>query len=88
MSCLYSSGWLGIIPAYAGSTTVSDSLLDADGGSSPRTRGAPMASTSGRQSRWDHPRVRGEQGLSTEIPQLPLGIIPAYAGSTRNLDGG
>ena len=72
-----------IIPAYAGSTVAIFLLMAAVFGSSPHTRGAPW--TPARScTRWqDHPRIRGEHRNLYESIANGLGIIPAYAGSTR-----
>ena len=112
----------GIIPAYAGSTSIWRSANVDRLGSSPHTRGAlyrawpprrpggiiPAYAGStdahvGSDATYpDHPRIRGEhtcsgRGLSSRlgssphtrgapvflgVPAAPVGIIPAYAGST------
>ena len=75
----------GIIPAYAGST---QSLCESSTvivGSSPRMRGAPRPGVKLWTRNWDHPRVCGEHKPKLSCPLLKLGIIPAYAGSTRKL---
>ena len=72
----------GIIPAYAGSTkplAASSSIL---WGSSPHTRGAPSVSAGWEQDHGDHPRIRGEHSAVGDHLAVPVGIIPAYAGST------
>ena len=76
-----SSMW--IIPAYAGSTFSVPLVTALDMGSSPHTRGAP--SERGRGACWcqDHPRIRGEHAIALSRWNVALGIIPAYAGSTR-----
>ena len=51
---------LGIIPAYAGSTSGVNVLVAVTLGSSPHTRGAPNSICHFSKSRWDHPRIRGE----------------------------
>ena len=53
-------------------------------GSSPHTRGARgLTAPSARRVR-DHPRIRGEHPLRNELVRDVEGIIPAYAGSTKN----
>ena len=114
--------WVGIIPAYAGSTRNKPPIPSWKDGSSPHTRGArrrglPVrggvgiipayaGSTACRRrccsGTWDHPRIRGEHisppstapALRGSSPHTrgalagaageadPVGIIPAYAGST------
>ena len=37
-----------------------------------------------RRCHRDHPRIRGEHGVSLALLRLPAGIIPAYAGSTSS----
>ena len=72
----------GIIPAYAGSTTMDGKARQMRTGSSPHTRGARTTrSLCGVLSR-DHPRIRGEHSTPCAAHQRCLGIIPAYAGST------
>ena len=72
----------GIIPAYAGSTSMVAILRFVSWGSSPHTRGARCCLSLGGHFPWDHPRIRGEHstGYSRELDFS--GIIPAYAGST------
>ncbi len=75
-------GAAGIIPAYAGNTSLASFQVSGVLGSSPHTRG-----TCARPGRWracarDHPRIRGEHRLVALHPQLAAGIIPAYAGNT------
>ena len=36
----------------------------------------------------DHPRIRGEHARHERLRQRPVGIIPAYAGSTRSRSSG
>ena len=73
---------LGIIPAYAGSTTGKTRNQIIDRGSSPHTRGAPRRTACRTRCQWDHPRIRGEHVAVWRDLEVPLGIIPAYAGST------
>ena len=73
---------LGIIPAYAGSTCFSSSLIAFMEGSSPHTRGAQMLYGLRPDAHWDHPRIRGEHFEQMCELVVVLGIIPAYAGST------
>ena len=73
---------IGIIPAYAGSTLLMLVYTYNVGGSSPHTRGAPTARLLWRTVRGDHPRIRGEHRGLEQFGHGPLGIIPAYAGST------
>ena len=70
----------GIIPAYAGSTS-SCRWLGRIQGSSPHTRGA-RRSGSVHRAVADHPRIRGEHATAVRASSS-VGIIPAYAGSTR-----
>jgi hypothetical protein len=73
---------VGIIPAYAGSTSCFASRSESRLGSSPHTRGAPRTA-SASATRWrDHPRIRGEHAVLQGVQPVPAGIIPAYAGST------
>ena len=72
----------GIIPAYAGSTRPMPLSLYQLRGSSPHTRGAPHATSRGRHSAEDHPRIRGEHVLGWGVRVSQPRIIPAYAGST------
>ena len=74
----------GIIPAYAGSTShAEDSRLDM-AGSSPHTRGARQSCSRRPRGSRDHPRIRGEHARADVCHDVGLGIIPAYAGSTRS----
>ena len=72
----------GIIPAYAGNTRPMPLSLYQLRGSSPHTRGAPHATSRGRHSAEDHPRIRGEHSMRHVQRCCRVGIIPAYAGST------
>ena len=73
---------VGIIPAYAGSTTSRNSPKSLNPGSSPRTRGARLRAVAPPDATRDHPRVRGEHSARLAIRSIACGIIPAYAGST------
>ena len=55
-------------------------------GSSPHTRGAPRRTACRTRCQWDHPRIRGEHVAVWRDLEVPLGIIPAYAGSTNRLE--
>ena len=73
----------GIIPAYAGSTSMLSVRRFAPQGSSPHTRGALHMPLHLHPCNRDHPRIRGEH-FGTGLTLHPVwGIIPAYAGSTR-----
>ena len=76
-------GGLGIIPAYAGSTASCPRCESGMGGSSPHTRGALKADGRPAAMAWDHPRIRGEHASPPRVTLCSIGIIPAYAGSTR-----
>ena len=61
------------------------SALGWSAGSSPHTRGAPDRGRDGRERHEDHPRIRGEH-LTGGVPgDFAHRIIPAYAGSTREV---
>ena len=75
----------GIIPAYAGSTVSDCSMRNVTRGSSPHTRGAPSPVGAPVSRPEDHPRIRGEHDGLTRAIVVPVGIIPAYAGSTYRL---
>ncbi len=76
---------LGIIPAYAGSTTSSSDFVKWSG-DHPRIRGE-------HRLRWETPRsflgssphTRGAR-INPRTKTIHAGIIPAYAGSTTNYD--
>ena len=77
--------WLvvpGIIPAYAGSTSHAACVTSPVLGSSPHTRGAPRGANLRQSAARDHPRIRGEHCRPPVTSRPPVGIIPAYAGST------
>ena len=74
---------VGIIPAYAGSTDDQPTMDAYKGGSSPHTRGALRHARPGIITGRDHPRIRGEHHDSSVNEVGDDGIIPAYAGSTR-----
>ena len=78
---------VGIIPAYAGSTSRSPSARGRSAGSSPHTRGALARPMRSWQKYRDHPRIRGEHLLTLERHGIIVGIIPAYAGSTLACTG-
>ena len=78
-----------IIPAYAGSTKRTHSVISDPHGSSPHTRGAPRGTTTRAGSARDHPRIRGEHQNKSSSTIGSCRIIPAYAGSTtRREEGG
>ena len=52
-------------------------------GSSPHTRGALEPCANALEPSGDHPRIRGEHLEATKVMNNTVGIIPAYAGSTR-----
>ena len=81
---------MGIIPAYAGSTTWDRLIAGKQQESSPHTRGALRTVLPTLFERWDHPRIRGEHLMQITPDWVALGIIPAYAGSTvdSGLDSG
>ena len=72
----------GIIPAYAGNTTLLPLVGTTMTGSSPHTRGTLLQTISCARLSRDHPRIRGEH--HDLLPELGAGagIIPAYAGNT------
>ncbi len=73
--------WLGIIPAYAGSTPPSAQSC-CTGRDHPRVCGEhAMHGARPSQSLGSSPRMRGARAV-VEFRNLPVGIIPAYAGST------
>ena len=74
---------MGIIPAYAGSTTWDRLIAGKQQESSPHTRGALRTVLPTLFERWDHPRIRGEHLMQITPDWVALGIIPAYAGSTN-----
>ena len=73
-----------IIPAYAGSTQEDSTKSEKLEGSSPHTRGAHLFGRKEARKGGDHPRIRGEHVPHMQACVAPTGIIPAYAGSTRN----
>ena len=73
----------GIIPAYAGSTVIRVLTSELATGSSPHTRGARSTWAATAATRGHHPRIRGEHGGALGDTKGDVGIIPAYAGSTR-----
>ena len=76
-------GVCGIIPAYAGSTRSADSSIKAPR-DHPRIRGEhnPRSCSTVAVS-GSSPHTRGAPGLRPG-PGFPVGIIPAYAGSTQS----
>ena len=52
--------WVGIIPAYAGSTRNKPPIPSWKDGSSPHTRGARPSTEDSTRAWTDHPRIRGE----------------------------
>ena len=76
------TGFVGIIPAYAGSTVCS-SGLSATGRDHPRIRGEHLCCRSAtRERQGSSPHTRGAQRFEP-VPAPTPRIIPAYAGSTR-----
>ena len=76
--------WAGIIPAYAGSTVHVDAHR-VDLADHPRIRGEHSTRWSSPSwSRGSSPHTRGAHRQLRLIPG-GIGIIPAYAGSTRTL---
>ena len=75
-------GPVGIIPAYAGSTSRLSRWPPKIAGSSPHTRGALRVGVCYSYGRWDHPRIRGEHRSPAQRHSQHPRIIPAYAGST------
>ena len=76
------STWPRIIPAYAGSTAIVDFSITATG-DHPRIRGehaAPPGTI--LQTRGSSPHTRGARD-DIVVRLVHVGIIPAYAGSTR-----
>ena len=71
----------GIIPAYAGNTSLSGNLEDF-GGDHPRVCGEHVRNDRAIEARaGSSPRMRGTQGA--HVPhRRTAGIIPAYAGNT------
>ena len=75
---------IGIIPAYAGSTRL-QCLHEFIVRDHPRIRGEHPYPAQKHRQRWgSSPHTRGAL-LSVPTLLLPLGIIPAYAGSTITL---
>ena len=71
----------GIIPAYAGNTSLSGNLEDF-GGDHPRVCGEHVRNDRAIEARaGSSPRMRGTPATGT-IPVSKKGIIPAYAGNT------
>ena len=81
---LVSVAYAGIIPAYAGNTTVSygDALLQRD---HPRVCGEHiMANIAASIPQGSSPRMRGTRAIAFATSLL-VRIIPAYAGNTKDL---
>ena len=76
-----------IIPACAGSTSLSSTSLSVRVGSSPHARGALTHSWTRVGRSGDHPRMRGEHLGMTDERNGRDGIIPACAGSTMHSGG-
>ena len=74
----------GIIPAYAGNTTLLPLVGTTMTGSSPHTRGTLLQTISCARLSRDHPRIRGEHRAGLEAVLVLRGIIPAYAGNTSS----
>ena len=72
----------GIIPAYAGNTSVFAGRTKVPLESSPHTRGTRCRRSRGRRSSRDHPRIRGKHHVRRGADDVKDGIIPAYAGNT------
>ena len=79
---VFSRRFHGIIPAYAGNTSVSGNTNRRSRGSSPHTRGTPRCRSSEAPRSRDHPRIRGEHRVEQPLDRVERGIIPAYAGNT------
>ena len=77
----HSSG--GLIPAHAGSTEMTP-LFDRFIGAHPRSRGEHVSSVGGGSSTLgSSPLTRGARSLPSDM-HLPVGLIPAHAGSTTS----
>ena len=77
----------GIIPAYAGNTSLSGNLEDF-GGDHPRVCGEHVRNDRAIEARaGSSPRMRGTPG-DLEADCVVDGIIPAYAGNTVRVRGG
>ena len=74
---------LGIIPACAGSTTLTYERDVTIAGSSPHARGARACGSILIPPKVDHPRMRGEHLERGRKAKVADGIIPACAGSTE-----
>ena len=71
----------GIIPAYAGSTTISRLMIRPLRGSPPHTRGARMARRRACATWRDHPRIRGEHRASRSPMSSRGGSSPHTRGA-------
>ena len=77
----------GIIPAYAGSTIMALAALTQWGGDHPRIRGEHHSEADlTHMVAGSSPHTRGARAAVT-IAVAPVGIIPAYAGSTTRRRG-
>ena len=74
----------GIIPACAGNTVDGEEAHRIGEGSSPHTRGTPVARQRSASASGDHPRIRGEHEPDYPAGIGEAGIIPAYAGNTSH----
>ena len=73
----------GIIPAYAGNTSLSGNLEDF-GGDHPRVCGEHVRNDRAIEARaGSSPRMRGTRIMVQDL-SMYAGIIPAYAGNTTN----
>ena len=75
----------GIIPAYAGNTSLLHFVHHASSGSSPHTRGTRDMFSFVHSRTEDHPRIRGEHAALSVMDTPTVRIIPAYAGNTHVL---
>ena len=72
----------GIIPAYAGNTSLSGNLEDF-GGDHPRVCGEHVRNDRAIEARaGSSPRMRGTRIMVQDL-SMYAGIIPAYAGNTN-----
>ncbi len=76
----------GIIPAYAGSTTLNMPTRFTFSGSSPHTRGAPRRTACRTRRRWDHPRIRGEHEWTVLTRSQSEGSSPHTRGALRGYE--
>ena len=79
------NGDMGIIPAYAGNTSMLSSRADTSG-DHPRVCGEHIKyAVEGATSQGSSPRMRGTPLLRV-LARVGAGIIPAYAGNTLGFD--